>query len=87
MHLNPREGRKLHEGVVLLDFMSGVRSLLHDISEQRRLLVDLPDDIGRHPKKREILDEVRAKTKDLGLYADLIVGTALAKGVGWTRRS
>ena len=80
MHLNPRVGRKLHEGVVILDFMSGVRSLLTDISEQRRILVNLPDDIGGVHKKREILNEVRATTKDLGLYADLIVGTAIAKG-------
>jgi hypothetical protein len=77
MHLNPSEGRKLHEGVVLLDFMSGVRRVLADISEQRRLLVDLPDDIDGIAKKREILTEVRSKTKDLTLYADLLAGAAL----------
>ena len=35
MHLNPAEGRKLHEDT-LLDFMSGVRRVLADVSEQRR---------------------------------------------------
>ena len=77
MHLNPAEGRKLHEGVVLLDFMSGVRRVLADVSEQRRLLVDIPDDIDGIAKKREILTEVRSKTKDLSLYADLLAGAAL----------
>ena len=79
MHLDPRAGRKLHEGVVVLDFAAGVRSLLSDVREQRRLLVDIPDDADGIVKKREILDEVRAKTADLSLYADLIVGTALSQ--------
>jgi hypothetical protein len=76
MHLNPTEGRKLHEDT-LLDFMSGVRRVLADVAEQRRILVDIPDDIDGIAKKREILDEVRSKTKDLTLYADLLAGAAL----------
>jgi hypothetical protein len=80
MHLDPRAGRKLHEGVVVLDFAAGIRSLLNDVREQRRLLVDIPDDADGIIKKREILAEVRAKTADLSLYADLVVGTALSRG-------
>ena len=76
MHLNPAEGRKLHEDT-LLDFMSGVRGVLTDVSEQRRILVDIPDDIDGIAKKREILAEVQSKTKDLTLYADLLAGAAL----------
>ena len=80
MHLDPKAGRQLHEGVVVLDFAAGVRSLLSDVSEQRRLLVDIPDDADGIIKKREILDEVRAKISDLSLYADLVVGTGLSQG-------
>jgi hypothetical protein len=79
MHLNPSGGRKLHEDT-LLDFMSGVRSVLADVSEQRRLLVDIPDDIDGIAKKREILAEVRSKTNNLTLYADLLTGAALVTG-------
>ena len=57
--------------------MSGVRGVLADVSEQRRILVDIPDDIDGIAKKREILAEVRSKTKDLSLYADLLAGAAL----------
>jgi hypothetical protein len=80
MHLDPVAGRKLHEDT-LLDFMSGVRGVLSDAIEQRRVLVDLPDDnIAAVHKKREILANVRSQTGDLRRYADLIVGAALAKG-------
>ena len=43
MHLDVKAGRKLHEGT-LLDFMSGVRPLLAEVTEQRVDLVNLPDD-------------------------------------------
>jgi hypothetical protein len=80
MHLDPKAGRALHEGVVVLDFMAGVRRLLSEVAEQRRLLVDIPDDPYGVVKKRELLTEIQAKTADLSAYADLIVGTGLARG-------
>jgi Eco57I restriction-modification methylase/MmeI, target recognition domain len=86
MHLDPKAGRKLHEGA-LLDFMSGVRSLLAEVTEQRVNLANLPDDtFADLTKKRQLLADVQAKTKQLTLYADLIVGAALAssgKGGLW----
>ena len=86
MHLDPKVGRKLHEGA-LLDFMSGVRSLLAEVTEQRVSLVNLPDDtFADLTKKRQVLADVQAKTKALALYADLIAGATLAssaKGGLW----
>ena len=78
MHLDPRVGHKLHEGT-LLDFMSGVRTLLAEVTEQRINLVSLPDDtFADLTKKRQLLADIQAKTQQLTLYADLIVGAALA---------
>ena len=86
MHLDPQAGRKLHQGA-LLDFMSGVQSLIAEITEQRLNLVAIPDDtFADLTKKRQLLSDVQAKTKQLTLYADLIVGAALAssgKGGLW----
>jgi hypothetical protein len=79
MHLDPRAGRRLHEGVVLLDFMAGVRSLLTEVVDERLGLVSISgDDIDAVNKKREILADVRAKTEKLTRYANLIAGAALA---------
>ncbi|MGH3406958.1 MAG: Eco57I restriction-modification methylase domain-containing protein [Streptosporangiaceae bacterium] len=78
MHLNPSEGRKLHEGA-LLDFMAGVRTLLAEVSAERLGLAGISDDsIEVVNKKREILTAVRAKTEELTRYANLIAGAALA---------
>jgi hypothetical protein len=86
MHLDIKAGRKLHEGT-LLDFMSGVRTLLAEVTEQRVNLANLPDDtFADLTKKRQLLADVQAKTQQLTLYADLIVGAALAssgKGGLW----
>jgi len=86
MHLDVKAARKLHEGT-LLDFMSGVRSLLAEVTEQRVSLASMPDDsFADLTKKRQVLSYVQAKTQQLNLYADLIVGAALAssgKGGLW----
>ena len=86
MHFDAKAGRKLHEGT-LLDFMSGVRSLLAEVTEQRVSLANLPDDtFADLTKKRELLSDVQTKTQALTSYANLIVGAALAssgKGGLW----
>jgi hypothetical protein len=77
MHLDAEAGRALHEGA-LLDFTVGVRSLLTQAAEQRRQLVDLPDDIDGVHKKRASLVEVVDKTRHLRRYSNLLAGAALA---------
>jgi hypothetical protein len=77
MHLDAEAGRALHEGA-LLDFTAGVRGLLTQAAEQRRQLVDLPDDIDGVHKKRASLIEVVDKTRHLRRYSNLLAGAALA---------
>jgi hypothetical protein len=78
MHLDPREGRALHEGAVL-DFTTGVRSLLVEVADERLGLVSISgDDMEAVNKKREILAGVEAKTAELTRYANLVTGAALA---------
>ena len=87
MHLDPREGRALHDGTVL-DFMAGVRSRLSEVADERLGLVTISgDDIDAVNKKREILADVRDKTVELTRYANLIVGASLAASHkrGWSR--
>jgi hypothetical protein len=79
MHLDPREGRKLHETAVLFDWTAGVRTLLSEVAGDRLGLADIAgSDIEALNKKRQILASVQARTEDLARYADLIVGAALA---------
>lgn len=79
MHLDPREGRRLH-GDALFDDTVGLRGLLREVAGQRTELVELADDADGIAKKREILENVRAKTANWSLYADVVVGTGLARG-------
>jgi Eco57I restriction-modification methylase/restriction-modification enzyme MmeI-like protein len=80
MHLSETDGRTLHEGT-LPYFMSGLRRALGEVAAERRNLVGLPDDnIDDVNKKRRILAELRAKTRELELYADLVSGAALTGG-------
>jgi Eco57I restriction-modification methylase/MmeI, target recognition domain len=79
MHLDPREGRKLHETAVLFDWTAGVRTLLAEVAADRLGLVCIAgSDIEALNKKRQILASVQARTEALARYADLIVGAALA---------
>ena len=81
MHLNSVVGHRLHKGVGGPRLpVRCPRRVLTDVSEQRRPLVDIPDDIDSIAKKREILADVRSKTKDLSPYADLLSGGNQLRG-------
>jgi len=78
MHLDPRAGRKLHEGTIL-DFTAGVRSLLAEVADQRLGLTGIAgDDLAALNKKRQILAGIRDETASLTRYANLLTGAALA---------
>ncbi|MFI7280141.1 Eco57I restriction-modification methylase domain-containing protein [Micromonospora chersina] len=81
MHPDPRQGRRVHEGG-LFDWTSGVRSLVAKVAEDRRRIGDIV--LGEDPmealaEKRELLRTAQAKIAHLSLFADFVVGAALAK--------
>jgi hypothetical protein len=77
LHLDPAEGRRLHENV-LVDITGDVRSLAAQVAAQRSEITALPDSQETLPTKHRLLAEVEAKTTQARLYADLVVGAALA---------
>ncbi|MET9953423.1 DNA methyltransferase [Streptomyces sp. NPDC006339] len=77
MHLDPVRGRDLHKDT--LDFTGGVRRIVAEVAEQRRELAKIPGTgLEQLEQKREILASVREKTRQAAVYADLVVGAALA---------
>jgi hypothetical protein len=80
MHLDPKRGRELHEGAIW-DWTAGVRSLVAEVAEDRRAISNIgvtEDGMAALAKKRELLATATAKTERLRLFADLLVGAALA---------
>ncbi|MBN1172701.1 MAG: SAM-dependent DNA methyltransferase, partial [Micromonosporaceae bacterium] len=86
LHLDPVRGRKLHED--LLGWAAGVAPLVREVADLRRQIAGIQsgaDPLGALAHKRELLAEAEAKTKQLRLFADLVVGAALVssrKGPG-----
>ncbi|QSB16686.1 SAM-dependent DNA methyltransferase [Natronosporangium hydrolyticum] len=79
LHLDPAEGRRLHEDPdALFDATGDVRALAAEVAAQRAAIAALPDDAASLPEKRRLLAEAEAKTEQARLYADLVVGAALA---------
>ncbi|MFI1282189.1 Eco57I restriction-modification methylase domain-containing protein [Streptomyces sp. NPDC020858] len=76
MHLDPVRGRRLHEDTFL---MSGVRALVAEVAEERRKLAGIPGTgLEELERKRAMLASVREKTRQASVFADLVVGAALA---------
>jgi hypothetical protein len=79
MHTDPAAGRELHG---LLDFTAGVRARVHEAVEVRMQLAAIDGDTVEHlAEKRKLLGEAKQKTEELSLYADLVIGAALASTV------
>ncbi|MGW6614530.1 Eco57I restriction-modification methylase domain-containing protein [Streptomyces erythrochromogenes] len=76
MHLDPVRGRRLHENTFL---MGGVRELIAEVAEERRKLAGIPGTgLEELEQKRAMLASVREKTRQASVFADLVVGAALA---------
>jgi hypothetical protein len=80
MHMDPKKGREIHEDI--FDWTAGVRSLVSQTADERRAIrevnVDHKDPLPGLNKKRSLLEEIKLKTGQLRLFADLTVGAALA---------
>ncbi|WP_051392744.1 Eco57I restriction-modification methylase domain-containing protein [Glycomyces arizonensis] len=78
MHLDPAEGRKLHEGTIL-DYTAHVRELVAEAAETRKAIGEIGDKSATDQEmKRELLERARELTDEAGRYADLLVGAGLA---------
>jgi hypothetical protein len=77
LHLDPKAGRKLHENV-LVDITGDVRILATEVAKLRIKIAELADSQETLMAKRRLLAEAEAKTTQARLYADLVVGAALA---------
>lgn len=81
MHMDPKKGRALHRDV-LFDWTAGVRSLVGEVAEDRRKIGRVigpdADPMIALAAKRELLREAESKSEQLRLFADLVVGAALA---------
>ncbi|WP_159072617.1 Eco57I restriction-modification methylase domain-containing protein [Streptomyces formicae] len=76
MHLDPARGRRIHDGI---DFTGGVRRVVREVADERRKLAGIPGvGLKELEEKRAILESVREKTRQAGVFADLVVGAALA---------
>jgi hypothetical protein len=78
LHLDPAEGRRLHEDPdALFDATGDVRDLAKEVAKTRIKIAELVDGSDTLPEKRRLLAEAEAKTEQARLYADLVVGAAL----------
>ncbi|MFE9466631.1 Eco57I restriction-modification methylase domain-containing protein [Streptomyces virginiae] len=77
MHLDPVRGRAIHgDGI---DFTGGVRRVIAEVVKERGKLADIPGTgLEELELKRAMLASVREKTRQASVFADLVVGAALA---------
>jgi hypothetical protein len=80
MHLDPKAGRALYEGT-MLDFLSEIQPLVAKVAKERRRLAELPGNtLADLAEKRQALEALETQTEQVRLFADLVVGAALAGG-------
>lgn len=78
MHLDPKKGSEIHEGT-LFDETAKIRNLVAEMAHLRRKLIDIDGStLDGLKQKRAILDESVRETTRARIFADLVVGAALA---------
>ncbi|WP_017555570.1 Eco57I restriction-modification methylase domain-containing protein [Nocardiopsis baichengensis] len=77
MHMDPRQGRKIHErGIV--DFTAGARELVSRVAERRREIAEVDGStLEGLSRKRKLLADAELEVTRAHLLADLTVGSAL----------
>jgi hypothetical protein len=78
VHLNPAEGRRLHEDI--FDWTARVRPTIAEVADLRRRIADARDggDDASLALKRRLLADADNRTLGLSLVGDLVIGGALA---------
>ncbi|WP_160050171.1 DNA methyltransferase [Nocardiopsis sp. FR4] len=78
MHMDPKQGRKLHKDAVI-DYTAGVRELVGRVAESRRKLAEIDGTtLEGLNRKRSVLGEAESETGRARMLADLTVGATLA---------
>jgi hypothetical protein len=77
MHLDPARGREIH--TALFDWTAGVRELVQDVAKERRDLVATDGSTLKGlQEKVELLADAKARTAQLRLFGDALIGATLA---------
>ncbi|WP_261561747.1 Eco57I restriction-modification methylase domain-containing protein [Frankia tisae] len=77
MHLDPAKGRELHSDI--FGWTSGVRELIRDVAAERRELVEKDgSSLDGLDEKKALLDDAKARTAQITLFADALIGATLA---------
>ncbi|MEV4315160.1 DNA methyltransferase [Actinocrispum sp. NPDC049592] len=78
LHLDPKKGREIHEAT-LFDETDKIRALLSEVANLRRGLADIDGStLDGLARKRKLLDRSGHMTARARVFADLVVGAALA---------
>ncbi|WP_407111334.1 Eco57I restriction-modification methylase domain-containing protein [Streptomyces sp. DSM 116494] len=82
VHLDPKEGRRLHTGA-LFDWTEGARRRVAQVAAERRAIAAINgDDIDGLERKRSALRRARQRAARLELIGDLVAGAGLASAGG-----
>ncbi|MFE3047668.1 Eco57I restriction-modification methylase domain-containing protein [Streptomyces albidoflavus] len=80
MNMNPEDARETSGDLYV--WATGVTDLMTEVVNMRQQLVEMGGkDLAELGRKREILAEIREKTAQASLFADLVAGAALATHV------